>query len=76
MFIFSCILFLVIYHLSRYFLLQITTDFQVLRMDLNSSRNNLEDADAELQKSLTAQNESLTTRVSINSLFDIYEETV
>ena len=48
------------------YMLQITTDLQVLRTDLNSTRNNLQDVDAELQKSLTAQNTTLTARVSCN----------
>ena len=50
---------------------QITTDLQVLRKDLNSTRNNLQDMNAELQNSLTAQNTTLTARVSCNCLINI-----
>lgn len=52
-------------------MLQITTDLQVVRRDLNSTKNNLQDVDAELQKSLRAQNTTLTARVSCNCLVNI-----
>ena len=38
----------------------------MLKTDLNTTKTYLEDADIELQKSLTAQNSTLTTRVSGN----------
>ncbi|XP_027041434.1 collectin-12-like [Pocillopora damicornis] len=48
--------------LNTTLILKITTVFQVLKTDLNTTKTYLEGADIELQKSLTAQNSTLTTR--------------
>lgn len=50
--------------LNTTLILKITTDFQVLRTDLNTTRTFLEDADTELQKSLKAQNSTFTARLN------------